>query len=208
MCARGCQCVCVCVQSSFMDLVGSHPFSTFYYHFLRGGCRGAPSKALPCIPLVCAWAPSWAAGGTFTSFSSSFHLVLHHFLVSDVAVQDPSPTRIISSCSCCVCHSFGLAYMVPKSHHLSLEESACTSVCVCVYTLILNSKLRVLAMTCGFQSVSSTRDFNLFRKQGAAGSPQFCCQRRRLWILRETDWDANLCTCKSAAHFGGSWQWG
>ena len=32
-------------------------------------------------------------------------------------------------------------------------------------------------------------------KQGAAGSPQFCCQRRRLWILREADWDANLCTC-------------
>ena len=32
-------------------------------------------------------------------------------------------------------------------------------------------------------------------KQGAAGIPQFCCQRRRLWILREVDWDANLCTC-------------
>ena len=32
--------------------------------------------------------------------------------------------------------------------------------------------------------------------QGAAGSPQFCCQRRRLWILREADWDANLCTCR------------
>ena len=28
--------------------------------------------------------------------------------------------------------------------------------------------------------------------QGAAGSPQFCCQRRQLWILREADWDANL----------------
>ena len=30
--------------------------------------------------------------------------------------------------------------------------------------------------------------------QGAAGSPQFCCQRRQLWILCEADWDANLCT--------------
>ena len=32
-------------------------------------------------------------------------------------------------------------------------------------------------------------------KQGAAGSSQFCCQRRQLWILREADWDVNLCTC-------------
>ena len=31
--------------------------------------------------------------------------------------------------------------------------------------------------------------------QGAAGSPQFRCQRRQLWILRDADWDANLCTC-------------
>ena len=34
--------------------------------------------------------------------------------------------------------------------------------------------------------------------QGSGGSPsqpQFCCQRRQLWILREADWDANLCTC-------------
>ena len=74
----------------------------------------------------------------------------------------------------------------------------CVGVCVCVHP---DSKLKVLAMTCGCQSVPSARDFHLFRKQGAAGSPQFCCQRRRLWMLREADWDANLCTCKSAAQF-------
>ena len=51
----------------------------------------------------------------------------------------------------------------------------------------------MLISTC-FES-RGCADFNLF-KQGAAGSPQFCCQRRRLWILREADWDANLCTCK------------
>ena len=34
-----------------------------------------------------------------------------------------------------------------------------------------------------------------FKQQGGAGSPQFCCQRRQLWLLREADWDANLCTC-------------
>ena len=29
--------------------------------------------------------------------------------------------------------------------------------------------------------------------QAAAGSPQLCCQRRQLWILREADWDTNPC---------------
>ena len=33
-------------------------------------------------------------------------------------------------------------------------------------------------------------------QQGAAGNPQFCCQRRQLWTFREADWDANLCTCQ------------
>ena len=36
--------------------------------------------------------------------------------------------------------------------------------------------------------------------QGAAGNPQFCCQRRQLWTFREADWDANLCTCTVSIH--------
>ena len=57
---------------------------------------------------------------------------------------------------------------------------------------------------CVWVTVCSKEHLSLFMvfhvhfldKQGAAGSSQFCCQRRQLWILRETDWDVNLCTCK------------
>ena len=38
--------------------------------------------------------------------------------------------------------------------------------------------------------------FQKIFQQGAAGNPQFCCQRRQLWTFREADWDANLCTCQ------------
>ncbi len=37
----------------------------------------------------------------------------------------------------------------------------------------------------------------IYFQQGVAGRSQFCCQRRQLWILREADWDVNLCTCNS-----------
>ena len=33
--------------------------------------------------------------------------------------------------------------------------------------------------------------------QGAARSPQFCCQRRQLWIPREADCDANDANLRS-----------
>ena len=53
-------------------------------------------------------------------------------------------------------------------------------VCVCVWTVWKDVKLLL-----PLNSIL----------QGAAGSSQFCCQRRQLWILREADWDVNLCTC-------------
>ena len=100
-----------------------------------------------------------------------------------------------SACSACLAEIFRSSEVIAVRHVRTILRNPISprNRGVCVHA---DSKQRVLAMTCGFQSVSSTRDFNLFRKQGAAGSPQFCCQRRRLWILREADWDANLCTCR------------
>ena len=62
-------------------------------HLCRGteGLQGAPStEALPCNPgkrtcIACAWAPLWAAGGALTFVHFSFHFVLRHSFVSDVA---------------------------------------------------------------------------------------------------------------------------
>ena len=46
-----------------------------------------------------------------------------------------------------------------------------------------------------FQGNKSSADDAFQVLQGAAGSPQSCCQRRQLWIFRDADWDADLCAC-------------
>ena len=98
--------------------------------------------------------------------------------------------------SCCCVYIYIYICMHARCTHMfmySFYLSEPIFSCVCVHP---DSKLRVLAMTCGFQSVSSARDFNLFRK---AGGSRESTVRRRLWILRESD---GTPICVPAGHLG------
>ena len=76
----------------------------------RRGCRGAPSnEALPCAPrkrtcIACAWAPS----SSFISIRATSFICVWRS-----KGPKPHPLRIITFCF--VCHSCGLAYLVPKT---------------------------------------------------------------------------------------------
>ena len=121
-------CVCVCARVCTVLVRGLRRVTPLFSFSMslpvggRRGCRGAPSnEALPYTPgertcLVCAWAPSWAAGGPSSSLSPSSHVVPCDSVVSHTARAGPIPFRIISSLFCFVRHSFGLAYLAPKSH--------------------------------------------------------------------------------------------
>ena len=91
-------CVCVCGNPVSKGL------PVLPQNFAGGWrrCGGAPpNEALlhtsGNVPeLDCAWAPSWAAGGTFTFIFIFISPRATSFPVSDVAGQDPYPIRIIS----------------------------------------------------------------------------------------------------------------
>ena len=92
----------------------------------RRGCRGAPSnEALPCAPrkrtcIACAWAPS----SSFISIRATSFICVWRS-----KGPKPHPLRIITFCF--VCHSCGLAYLVPKlSFHFRFSlSSSSTSFC-------------------------------------------------------------------------------
>ena len=87
-----CVCVRVCEPPWHMGAEGQ----SFCFHTTSlQGDRGVAGelrlpKLSPCNPgkrtcVACAWAPLWAAGGALTFVHFSFHFVLRHTLVSDVA---------------------------------------------------------------------------------------------------------------------------
>ena len=140
--------MCVRARSSFMHLGGHAPFLLFIV-ISRRVCRGAPSnEALPLHRRKTDLHWSAPAQGPGQRGAASFPVSDE----SDVVGHDPYPMRIISSCARFVCHSFGLAYVVPKSclifffiiviiniicMRLSLnKERVCVCVCVCVCTCV------------------------------------------------------------------------
>ena len=101
----------------------------------RGGVGGlCPPKLLP-IPqetylLVCAWAPLWAAGGTFIAF-----ILISLRATSFLRVWRSSRGRNFtpegSSHLVFVCHSCGLAHMAKNFLTSTLSQSQCVCVCIC-----------------------------------------------------------------------------
>ena len=73
----------------------------------------APSEKVP--ELVCALAPSWAAGETLILAHFSFqHFISGYVIPSCLKEREPTPDG--SSHLVFVCHSFGLAYLAQNYH--------------------------------------------------------------------------------------------
>ena len=91
----------------------------------------APQVNVPALPAP--GAPSWAAGGARIFVHPSFHFMLRHSFVSDVA-RGRNLTPDGSFHCVFVCHSFGLAYLAQNLHVIGATTR-------CVLALSLSSPL-------------------------------------------------------------------